>query len=220
MTPEPRPLELSAFARLGSFLVFTTGISAVFAGGQVWWAVIFARTWVGYLPLLQVAGGIAAVLTSIHLTHPRRGAIFLALPLLTLLACGGIPWAIWLMLSGVFTALSVFAPGWALLAFLVVLANFAEILRVSRARAEADRETERLTAEAIAAGYGYARAPSPGAGWLLPAMLSLAALPAAAFITAVGWPDAWAFVSFRLGGLAAGRNPFAEVFVKNAANYP
>lgn len=220
METEHRPLELSSFARLGSFLVFTTGISAVFAGGQVWWAVIFDKAWLGWLPLLQVAGGVAAILTSIHLNYPRRGALFLTLPLLTLLACGGVPWAAWLMLNGVFTALSVFAPGWALLAFLVVLANIGEILKVARARAAADRETAQLTAEAMAAGYGYTRTASPGATWLLPAMLSVAAVPAAAFITAVGWPDVWAFVSFRLGGLAAGRNPFAEAFVERATNYP
>lgn len=220
MNDDARPLELSSFARLGSFLLFTAGIAAIFAGGQVWWAVIFAKAWQGWLPVAQMAGGTVAVMLAVHLNHPRSWALFLTLPLLCALACGGAPWAIWLMTKGVFTALTVFAPGWALLAFLVVLATMGEILRVSRARAAADRETARLTAEAAASGYGYARGGARGSGWVLPAMLSAAALPVAAFITAVGWPDTWALISFRLGGLAAGRNPFGESFVEDATNYP
>lgn len=33
MNDDARPLELSSFARLGSFLLFTAGIAAIFAGG-------------------------------------------------------------------------------------------------------------------------------------------------------------------------------------------
>lgn len=172
----------------------------------MWWAVIFAKAWQGWLPVAQMAGGTVAVMLAVHLNHPRSWALFLTLPLLCALACGGAPWAIWLMTKGVFTALTVFAPGWALLAFLVVLATMGETLRVSRARAAADLETAQLTAEAAAVGYGYAGGGARGSDWVLPAMLSAAALPVAAFITAVGWPDTWALISFRWPGTSTPRS--------------
>jgi hypothetical protein len=220
MNDDAPVLDLSSFARLGSFLLFTAGIASVFAGGQVWWAVIFREAWQGWLPILQMAAGLAAALLAIHLNHPRRWALFVAFPLLTGLGCAGVPWAIWLMFNGVFTALTVFAPGWAFLAFLVLLATTGELLRVSRARAVADAETARLTLEATQSGYGYARGGPRGGGWLLPALLSVMAIPVAGFVTAVGWPDTWALISFRIMGVVAGRNPFGESFVEAATDYP
>ncbi len=96
MNEEPRPLELSSFARLGAFLLFTTGIAGLFAAGQVWWVVIFPNPWQEALPLIHMGAGLAAIVLSIHLNHPRRWALFLTIPVLAVLGCGGVPWTIWL----------------------------------------------------------------------------------------------------------------------------
>jgi hypothetical protein len=216
----PAPLELSPLARLGAFLLFTAGIAAVFAGGQVWMRVLFYVRWHGYLPVLQMFAGVMAVLLSVHLNHPRRWALLLAFPVLGGLACAGVPYAIWLMYNGIYTALSVFAPGWASLAFLVILASVGEFLRVSRARRVADAETAKLTAEALAAGYGYARSEARGSAWFLPVAFTVAAIPTGCLVMAVGWPDTWVLVSTRFSGLLAGRNPLGEVWVDNADDYP
>lgn len=123
-------------------------------------------------------------------------------------------------MNGVFTALTLFAPGWAFLTFLVVLATGSEFLRVSKARTAADAETARLTEEAMAAGYGFPRGGPRGQPWVLPMMFSVAAVPVGCVALAIGWPETWTFVSFRMMGVLAGRNPFGEVWVHEATNYP
>ncbi len=215
------PLELDLLSKVGDFLLFTAGLSAVFAGGQVWWVVTFREEWQSAIPLMHAATGAAAISISTQLAYPRRWALFGGLfSLLGLAFVAGI-WGLWLMGNGMFSALAVFAPGWAALALPIVALSAPGVLKVARAREAADRETNRLTAEALESGeYGFSREPRAKNGWMLPVLYMVAAVPIGAIVLAMVYPEAFERAQVRVGGVLAGRNPFGSGFVETPTAFP
>ncbi len=209
------PLELDLLGKVGAFLLFTAGLSAIFAGGQVWVMVTFRDAWQSAIPLLHVATGITAIYISTQLAYPRRWALFGALvTLLGLVFFAGI-WGLWLMWNGMFSALAVFAPGWAVVALPIVTVSAPGLLKVARAREAADRETNRLTAEALESGaYGFSREPRAKNRWMLPLLYLVAAMPIGALVLAMAYPEQFDRAQVRAGGVLAGRNPFGSGFVE------
>ncbi len=219
METPPEPIELGTLGKLAAFLCFTAGTAAIFAGGQIAAVIIFRESWQEVLPWLQVGLGVAATYLSTQLAYPRRWAVPIAAAVLFALTCGGVPWAFWLMYNGVFTALTVFSPGWATLAALVLAISLPSFLKIGAARARADAETARLTQQAQSAGYGYARPPRGDRGWLLPLIYGVLLVPVTGLILAIGWPDTWAPIQLRALALLHGRPPWAG-FVEDRKEYP
>ncbi|MSQ00745.1 MAG: hypothetical protein EXR71_02505 [Myxococcales bacterium] len=215
------PLDLDLLGKVGTFLLFTAGLSAVFAGGQVWWVVTFRDPWQAAIPVMHAATGAAAIYVSTQLAYPRRWALFGALVLLLGLAFVAGIWGGWLMWNGMFSALAVFAPSWAVVALPIVGVSAPGVLRVARAREAADRETSRLTTEALApSGYGFFREPRAQSRWMLPLLYAVAALPIGGLVLAMAYPEAFERAQVRCGGLLAGRSPFGSGFVETPTAFP
>ncbi|MFZ5475420.1 MAG: hypothetical protein ACOZNI_01485 [Myxococcota bacterium] len=206
------PGQLGPVARVAAFFLAATGFATVVAAGQVAAMVIFPNALVGALPFVHVAFGVASLVVALKLAHPRAWARVAALFVLLALTCGGGPWALWLMWNGLFTALSVMAPAFALFTLVLVAVSWGDVGRVARVRAEAEAETARLMREA-----GVATASS-GRGWM--AVYALMAVPVGLFGVLIFAPETWAWAEVRVRGLAAGRNPFGSAWVERATAYP
>ncbi len=218
-SPSP-PVEPDILGRIGAFLLFTAGVSALFAGGQVWSVVIFRDAWTEAIPVLHALSGLFACWLASQVAYPRRWAVVAALLLMVALGCLGVPWAWWLMYNGLFTALSVFAPGWATLGLLVLAIATPGLWRVAGNKSAADAENVRLAAEAAAAGYGFTAPPRGRSGWVLAGLYLLVGIPFLTFGLAVAWPDDYARIEARVLGVLSGRNPFGTAFVDAADDYP
>jgi hypothetical protein len=204
--------ELGPVARFAAFCVGCTGFATLVAAGQIATMVIFRDAFTGALPLVQMAFGAAGIVLALKLNHPRAWARVAALGVLLVLGCAGTPWAAWLMANGLFTALSLFSPLFALFSLVFVGVSWSEVGRVAAVRADAEAETARLMREAGVA------ATSPGRAWT--AVYALLAVPVGVFGVALFAPETWTWAEVRVRGLLAGRSPFESAFVERATAYP
>ncbi|MDP2313777.1 MAG: hypothetical protein Q8P41_12790 [Pseudomonadota bacterium] len=214
-------VELGPMGRTAAFSVAAAGFIGLVAAAQESDSVIFQDALTGALPLVFMAAGVAAVALGWKLAHPRAWARGIALAVLFVLGCGGAPWAFWLMANGLFTALSVLAPPFALFALVLVAVTWREVGRAAALRALAEAETEKLMAEAMAQakadGTEPPRAERP---WLMPALYGVVAVPVGMFAMMIFAPETWSWAEVRVNGVRAGRNPFASAFVARATAYP
>ncbi|MDP2309972.1 MAG: hypothetical protein Q8P18_28395 [Pseudomonadota bacterium] len=214
-------VELGPLSRIAAFSVAAAGFIGLVAAGQESAMVIFRDAFTGALPLVFMAAGVVGIAMGWKLAHPRAWARPVAAFALVLLGCAGAPWSVWLMVNGLFTALSILAPPFAILALVLLGVAWRDIGRTAALRAVAEAETASLLAQAqkeiLAAGGDPGPPERP---WLLPFVYGVVSVPIALFAVAVFAPETWSWGEVRASGILAGRNPFASSFVAHATAYP
>lgn len=203
-------------SRAPAFALAAAGFTTAVANAQVAWMVSFADPFVGALPAFFVLLGGAGVATAIKLAHPRAWARKVGAALLAAYL-SGVPWGLWLLFQGLFTALLVLAPLVAVVAAAMLAVTWRATGRAAALRAIAEAETEKLMREALAGAEAPARPDRP---WLLPTLYGAFGLPISAFALVLFAPDTWAWAEVRARALLAGRNPLASTFVAAATDYP